>query len=182
MPHKPRNPVSHRRSRNPDWVSRGRTLMCNRRVFHLREKSTVVPCGPKRRPRNRGISMRLRSQVHHRPGSSESNLLSRLWNSGPLIASLRPFHKLFFSYKLAQDSGYTSRMGGIAGRNQSIHHVGGRRITIFRFDKINDGIGQSLGFGKGLPQESSKNCDGLTKLCTLALQFGDHFIERFEFF
>jgi len=167
---------------NSNSIPRLHTDARERSVSHLQQESTLGLHRPRRRSGRRGIGARLRCQVQLRPGWSEAYLFCRIRNSSPFIAALRPFPKLSFSDKLAQNRGHTSSWGGIASGNQSIHHVGGRRITVFRPDKVNNGIGQSLVLGNGLPQKSLKNSDGLPKLCTLALQIVDHLIKRFELF
>ena len=147
----------------------------------MRRESTSVRRRPKRKFGNTGIAIRLRSQAQHRLDWSEVDRFSRIRNSGPLVATLRPFSKLFFSDKFAQHCGHTSRMCGIASSEQSIHHVGGRCITVFCPDKVDHGIGQSLFFAIGLSQKRLKNSDGLPKLCPLALQGVSLVIKRFEF-
>jgi hypothetical protein len=149
---------------------------------HLKQESTSVRRRPIRKFGSRRIAIRLYSQSQHRLDGSEVDLSSRIRNSGPFVAAVRPFPKLFFPHEFAQDGGDTSRVDGIASGEQSIHHVGGWRIAIFCPDKVDHGIGQSLVLGNGLSQERLKNSDGLPKLCPLALQGVNLLIKRFKFF
>ncbi len=149
-------------------------------VSHLRQESALVLRRPRGRFGKRGIGIRLRRQVQNRPGCCETDLFCRIRNSGPFISAIRPFLKLFFSDKFAQDRSHASRLGRIASGNQSFDHVGRCGITVFCPEKVDNGISLSLVFGNRLPQKSLKNGDGLPKPCALALQCADHFIERFQ--
>lgn len=163
-------------------IPRWRTDVLEGGESRLRQESALVLRRPRGRFGKLGIGIRLRCQVQHRPGCCEVDVFRGIWNSGPLVATLRSLLKLFFSDKFAQDRSHASRMGRIASGNQSFDHVDGRGISVFCPEKVDNGIGLSLIFGNRVPQKNLKNGDGLPEPCALALQCADHLIKRFEFF